>query len=149
MQMESRAVPSIKPAHAINVVRNPYLSSRLRKKNGHPDPTMFFVDKQIPNATARLQTLLFSAPLNHSPSDNVSGLNTSAHPKAANTPCVAISCQTCVLSAESMKLVHASTAPQIAAGRRYLTHRRVNSAKKKGIERYMTPLDVVPMMAVR
>src|SRR5277367_2586100 len=41
--------------------------------------------------------------------------------------------------------MHVSTAPQRAAVWRLPAHRLVNSAKRKGMERYMTPLEVVPM----
>ena len=88
----SSAVPAVTPAQTIIVVRNPNLSSKPRNKNGHVDPTTFFADKQIPYATARLQSRFSRA--NHSPTSSVNGQYTSAQPSAAPTPCVAINCPT-------------------------------------------------------
>ena len=72
-----------------------------------------------------------------------------AHPKAAMTPCVATRCQTFVLKDESRKLTHERITPQKAAVRRMRAHRLVKSANRNGIDRYMTPFEVVPMIPVR
>ena len=71
-----------------------------------------------------------------------------AQPRGASTPWVAIRCQTCVLNDESRKLRQVRSAPQRAAVCRLRAQRLVKSAKKKGIERYITPLKVVPMIPV-
>ena len=44
--------------------------------------------------------------------------------------------------------MHVSAAPQIAAVWRLRAHRLENRANRKGMERYMTPLEVVPMIPV-
>ena len=44
--------------------------------------------------------------------------------------------------------MHVSAVPQRAAVRRLHAHRLVNSANRKGMDRYMTPLEVVPMIPV-
>lgn len=67
---------------------------------------------------------------------------------ADRTPCVATRCHTCVLKDERMKLRHVRTAPQMAAVRRHRAHLLVKRANKKGIERYITPLEVVPIIPV-
>ena len=72
-----------------------------------------------------------------------------AHPKAAITPCVATRCQTFALKEESRKLTQVRITPQKAAVRRWRAHRRVNIANRNGMDRYMTPFEVVPMIPVR
>ena len=64
------------------------------------------------------------------------------------TPCVATRCQTWVLKEDNRKLRHARAAPQMAAVWRLRAQRLVKRAKRKGIDRYMTPLEVVPMIPV-
>lgn len=44
--------------------------------------------------------------------------------------------------------MHVRTAPKRAAAARLQTHHLVNSANKISMERYMTPLEVVPMIPV-
>ena len=61
---------------------------------------------------------------------------------------MAIKCQTWVLKEDSRKLRQVSTTPQKAAVWRLPAQRLVKSANKKGIDRYMTPLKVVPMTPV-
>ncbi len=53
-----------------------------------------------------------------------------------------------MLNEERKKLRQVSRAPQRAAVWRLRAQRRVKRAKRKGMERYMTPLKVVPMMPV-
>lgn len=72
----------------------------------------------------------------------------SAHPNAAITPCVTTKCHTFVLKEDRTKLIHVSAAPQRAAAGRLRAHRLANGANRKGMERYMTPLVVVPMIPV-
>ncbi len=72
----------------------------------------------------------------------------SAHPRAAMTPCVATKCQTWVLKDDTRKLRLVSAAPQRAAVWRLAAHLLEKSANRKGIERYITPLEVVPIIPV-
>jgi hypothetical protein len=61
---------------------------------------------------------------------------------------VATKCQAEELNEDKKKLKQVRATPQRAAIRRILAQRLVNKANKKGIERYMTPLDVVPIIPV-
>ena len=108
-------------------------------RKGQVEPVMFLQERTTPYATARLLTEKYSL------RDRVVGLYRRAHPREAKMPWVTTRCQTSVLKEEIKKLAHASTIPQKAVVRRKRAHRRLNAAKSMGIERYMTPFEVVPM----
>lgn len=100
---------------------------------------MFLADSTTPYARARLVEVKYSL------SDSVVGVYTSAQPRATRTPWVATRCQTSVAKEETKKLRQARTTPQNAVVRRKRAQRRLNAAKRRGMERYMTPFEVVPM----
>lgn len=111
-------------------------------RKGQAEPVIFLQERTTPYAIARLLVEKYSL------RDRVVGLYRRTHPRAAKMPCVATRCQTSVLKEEIKKLVHARTTPQTAVVRRKCAHRRLNAANSRGIERYMTPLEVVPMIPI-
>lgn len=108
-------------------------------RKGQAVPVMFFAERTTPYATARLLVVKFSL------RERVVGLYTKVAPMAASTPCVTTSCHTCVAKAESRKLTHCMITPAIAACLLRCMNRRLNKEKSIGMDRYMTPFDVVPM----
>ena len=94
---------------------------------------MFLQERTTPYATARLLVVKYSL------RERVVGVYIMAHPKAARIPCVRTRCQTSLLKEEMKKLAHAKIKPAKAVARRYRTQRRASAAKRKGMERYMTP----------
>lgn len=138
-KMAQRLVPAAIAVQILMAVPKLKRSRSDCMMKGHAVPTTFLEERTTPYARARLLME------NHSLSARVVGLYRRAQPKAARTPCVATSCHTCVLKEESRKPAQLRTMPPRAVVRRKRAHRRLSAAKRKGIDRYMTPLEVVPM----
>ena len=134
----SKLVPAVMPVQILMVVRNPRRPRSACIRKGQTEPVMFLEDRTAAYAKARLFDEKYSL------RTRFVGLYIRTHPKAAMTPCVAIRCHTLVLKEDAKKPAQASSTPQKVVALRYVAQRRVNAAARKGIERYMTPLEVVP-----
>ena len=133
-----RLVPAAIAIQIRMVERKPKRSSNCCIRKGQADPVIFLQERTTPYARALLLVEKYSL------SDKVVGLYTKTHPKAVKIPCETTRCQALVLKEEAKKPAHASATPQKAAVRRRCAHRRLNAAKSRGMERYITPFEVVP-----